>query len=66
VDVLATVSLGQISRYDMDHWGDYWRFTTKSIRKLFEGSFPAENISIGAFGNVKVCVAFLHGIAYDN
>jgi SAM-dependent methyltransferase len=65
-NVLVTVSgIAQISRYDMDRWGDYWRFTTKSIQKLFEDRFPSENITIKSFGNVKASVAFLHGIAYE-
>jgi SAM-dependent methyltransferase len=63
---LVTVpGISQISRYDMDRWGDYWRFTTKSIFKLFEVHFPSENITVKAFGNVKASVAFLHGIAYE-
>ena len=33
---LGTVSgISQISRYDMDRWGDYWRFTDLSLKKLF-------------------------------
>jgi SAM-dependent methyltransferase len=64
--ILVTVSgIAQISRYDMDRWGEYWRFTTKSILKLFEVHFPSENITVNAFGNVKASVAFLHGIAYE-
>jgi hypothetical protein len=34
--LLATVSgISQISRYDMNRWGDYWRFTDLSINFLF-------------------------------
>lgn len=64
--VLVTVpGICQISRYDMDRWGDYWRFTTRSIAKLFEAQFPGENVKIKAYGNVKASVAFLHGIAHE-
>jgi hypothetical protein len=49
----------------MDRWGDYWRFTTKSIKKMFEIHFPGENINVNAYGNVKASIAFLHGIAYE-
>lgn len=39
--VLATFpGISQISRYDMDRWGDYWRFTTLSAQRLFEEVFP--------------------------
>src|SRR5206468_6336282 len=30
---LSTVS--QISRYDMDQWGDYWRITSAAAKRLF-------------------------------
>ncbi|GEM_PF-2898356 len=32
--ILATVAgISQISRYDMDRWGDYWRFTDLFIKQ---------------------------------
>ena len=64
--LLATVpGISQISRYDMKRWGDYWRFTTLSIKKLFEEVFPPYNIKINAYGNVLSAIAFLHGIAAE-
>ena len=64
---LGTVGgITQISRYDMDRWGDYWRFTDLSIRKLFEERFGAENITIETFGNVFAANAFLQGIAVED
>jgi SAM-dependent methyltransferase len=61
---LVTVpGIAQISRYDMDRWGDYWRFTTKSMRRLFEHCFPKENIEIQAYGNVLASIAFLEGLS---
>ena len=39
--LLATVpGISQISRYDMDRWGDYWRFTSASIVRLLSNAFP--------------------------
>ena len=36
--LLATGNgISQIARWDMDHWGEYWRFTSLSARKLFTG-----------------------------
>lgn len=62
--LLATFpGISQISRYDMERWGDYWRFTTLSARRLFEEVFPAANIEVKSYGNVLVAVAFLHGLA---
>jgi SAM-dependent methyltransferase len=64
--VLATFpGISQISRHDMDRWGDYWRFTTLSGRRLFEEVFPAPNIRIGVYGNVLSAMAFLHGLAAE-
>jgi SAM-dependent methyltransferase len=57
--------ISQISRYDMDLWGDYWRFTTLSAKRLFEEVFPPENVEVKAYGNVLVAVAFLHGLAAE-
>lgn len=62
--LLATVAgISQISRYDMERWGDYWRFTTLSARRVFEECFPAANIEVQAYGNVLAVVAFLEGLA---
>ena len=64
--VLATVpGISQISRYDMDHWGDYWRFTTLSAKKLFEEVFGQGNVKVDAYGNVLAAIAFLQGLAYE-
>lgn len=62
--MLVTVpSISQISRYDMEHWGDYWRFTSLSARLMFEEECPDAHIQVGAYGNVLSAVASLHGIA---
>lgn len=60
--LLATVSgISQISRYDMDRWGDYWRFTTLSCERLFEEVFGAENVIVNFNGNCLSARAFLNG-----
>jgi SAM-dependent methyltransferase len=65
--LLATVSgISQISRYDMDRWGDYWRFTDLSIRKLMEAVFDKENIEIATYGNALTANAFLQGLAVED
>jgi SAM-dependent methyltransferase len=64
--LLATFpGISQISRYDMDRWGDYWRFTTLSARRLFEEVFPPGKVTVRAYGNVLAAVAFLHGLAAE-
>jgi SAM-dependent methyltransferase len=62
--VLCTVpGISQISRYDMDRWGDYWRLTSLSARTLFETAFPAPAVEVTAYGNVLSAVALLQGLA---
>jgi len=62
--LLATFpGISQISRYDMNRWGDYWRFTTASARRLFDEEFAAENVEVQSYGNVLAANAFLHGLA---
>ena len=61
--LLATLpGISQISRYDMDCWGDYWRFTDASVKRLFGDVFGAENIAVEVYGNVLTSCAFLHGL----
>jgi SAM-dependent methyltransferase len=61
--VLVTIpGISQIARYEMDNWGDYWRFTSLSSRRLFEEVFPSENVEVKAYGNVLTAIAFLHGL----
>jgi len=62
--LLATFpGISQISRYDMDRWGDYWRFTDASARRLFGDVFGVRNVTVETFGNVLAACAFLHGLA---
>lgn len=62
--LLATVpGISQISRYDMDKWGDYWRFTNLSARRLLEECFEESTVDVNSYGNVLVSIAMLHGLA---
>lgn len=64
--LLATVAgLCQISSYDMNRWGDYWRFTDLSIRKLIVKKFSEKQIKIQSFGNVLAATAIIHGISSE-
>lgn len=63
--LISVAGLSQISRYDMDRWGDYWRFSDLSLRKLLEKYFDSEKIEIKTFGNVYAASNFLYGIASE-
>lgn len=50
---------------DRDLWGDSWRFTTQSFRRLLEEAFPPAEVKVEAYGNVLAATAFLHGLAAE-
>jgi len=58
--------ISQISRYDMERWGDYWRFTTLSAQKTFEEVFPKDSVQVDSYGNVLSSIAFLHGLSVED
>jgi SAM-dependent methyltransferase len=61
--VLVTASgISQIARYDMEQWGDYWRFTSCSAARLFSEAFPEDHIKVETRGNVLSSIALLHGL----
>ncbi|MDQ2974624.1 MAG: class I SAM-dependent methyltransferase [Acidobacteriota bacterium] len=62
--LLATFpAISQISRYDSDRWGDYWRFTKMSVDRLCRESFPTQQVEIVGHGNVFVAISYLDGLA---
>ena len=63
VALVSLPGIGQISRYDWERWGEHWRFTTMSARRLFGDVFGASNIQVEASGNVLSSVALLHGLS---
>jgi SAM-dependent methyltransferase len=64
--VLATFpGVSRICRPEIDVWGDYWRFTTLSARRLFEEAFSPVDVTVDAYGNVLTAIAFLHGLAAE-
>jgi SAM-dependent methyltransferase len=63
--VLLVTVPGVGSRWASGEAGDYWRFTSLSIRKLFEETFASEDISVQTYGNVLSAIAFLHGLATE-
>ena len=60
----AVAGISQISRQDMIKWGDYWRFTNKSIEALLNNT-KFSQVEIVPMGNVMVSCAFLQGIALE-
>jgi SAM-dependent methyltransferase len=62
--ILVTAhGISNISKYDNDRWGEYWRFTSRSIKMLFQEVFPSKNIEIKAYGNVLTAISYLEGLS---
>lgn len=65
VALITFPGISQISRFDMDRWGEFWRFTTLSAGRLFAEAFQPENVSVEAHGNVLSAAAFLYGLCAE-
>lgn len=63
--LLTIPGISRISRYDMDRWGDYWRFTRASAQRLFSAVFSEGRLRIETYGNVLAATAFLHGLSVE-
>lgn len=63
--LLTVPGISQICRPEMDRFGDYWRFTTRSLQWLLGHSFRLEDVQVQAYGNVLTAISFLHGIAAE-
>jgi len=64
--LLATVpGISQISGEDMERWGQYWCFTTRSIQQLLETAFLPDHLSVATHGNVLAAIALLHGLVTE-
>jgi hypothetical protein len=59
-------AISQVCRYDMERWGDYWRFTNAAVERLLAEAFPREQIQVSAHGNVLAALCFLHGLAAED
>lgn len=63
--VLATMhGISQLSVSDYNRWGEYWRFTKKSVKLLFEKYF--DEVIIASYGNVKTATALLYGLCMED
>ncbi len=64
--LLCTVpGISQISRHDMERWGDRWRLTSLSATELLATSFAAENTEVTTYGNALTATCLLQGITAE-
>ena len=66
--VLATTPgvCHQISRHDMERWGDYWRFTSLAATRLFTEAFSSDLVHVRSYGNVLVAAGVLYGVVAED
>lgn len=64
--LVTTAGIAQLARKDAIRFGEYWRFTGQSLRRLFEGAFPPANVHVDTYGNVLVAAAFLYGLSVED
>ncbi len=64
--LIGTVAgnISQISQSDMNNYGDYWRFTYLSIKKLLEEEF--DFVEVCPFGNAFAATAFVQGLSIED
>ena len=61
--MLATVpGICKISPLEAELYGDWWRFTSWSARRLTEEAFGVGNVTVETYGNVLSAAAFLFGL----
>jgi hypothetical protein len=65
VALVTIPGISQISRYDFDRWGDFWRMTPDAAKRLFGEIFPAANVKVESYGNVRLAAAYLYGLAAE-
>ena len=58
--------IAQLSLYDYHNWGEYWRFTDQSMRKILCEVFDEDKVTVSSYGNVKTAVAFLLGLCVED
>jgi SAM-dependent methyltransferase len=65
VALVTVPAITRISRQDMDRWGQYWCFTSRSARALVSEVFRQEDVEVQAYGNVLAACSFLQGLAAE-
>lgn len=63
--LVSVAGIAPITPIEMNYCGDYWRFTSLSMRRLFEEVFPPNAVTVETRGNVLATVAFMHGLAAE-
>jgi SAM-dependent methyltransferase len=64
--LLTAHGISRIGRREgVDPWGEYWHFTSQSLRRLFDSTFPLAKVEVKPYGNVLAAIAALHGLGAE-
>jgi SAM-dependent methyltransferase len=63
--LMTVAGISRTLRPEIERDGDFWRFTSLSVRRLLEEFFPADAIKVQTYGNVRAATAFLYGLAAE-
>jgi SAM-dependent methyltransferase len=64
--LVTAAGISYLSMYDYDNWGEYWKLTKYSMRKLFEESFDSENVEVCSYGNSKIAIGMMYGLCQED
>ncbi len=59
--LLTVAGICQAARPDRDAWGDYWRFTSLSVRRMLEEQFEPPDVRVEAYGNLAAASSSSRG-----
>jgi SAM-dependent methyltransferase len=63
--LVSVPGISQQADPDHEQFPDYWRFTKRSLHRLLEDAFGADNVTVAAYGTVGATASFLYGIPAD-
>ncbi len=64
--LVSVPSISPISRYDMNRWGEFWRFTDKGLSHMLKETCPEASISIECWGNAAAAKGYLDGLPAES
>jgi SAM-dependent methyltransferase len=63
---IVLVTVPGFQKFEGEEERDFWRFTSLSLRRLFEEAFPKDHLEVRTYGNVLTATAFLYGLAVED
>jgi SAM-dependent methyltransferase len=65
VALVTVPGVSRIAHPENELWGDWWRFTGMSAKRLFDEEFGPDAVTVDVYGNVLTAAAQLYGIAAE-